>query len=125
MYYLKHEQQCFIRYPISDIYPFVTLPNLGCPNHECLWVKLRPYRLPREISCIIAGVLYNPPLADNNELYGLSTLLSLWTKYYYNTLEQESSSWATLTSLTLNVFAEIHLSNKLLRNQPVEKRLWI
>ncbi|CAB3989052.1 Hypothetical predicted protein [Paramuricea clavata] len=54
---------------VKSSIPFVTLPNLGCPNHECLWVKLRPYRLPREISCIIVCVLYNPPLADNNELY--------------------------------------------------------
>ncbi|CAB3994363.1 zinc transporter ZIP14-like, partial [Paramuricea clavata] len=54
---------------LNSSIPFLTLPNLGCPNHECLWVKLRPYRLPREISCIIACVLYNRPLADNNELY--------------------------------------------------------
>jgi hypothetical protein len=84
---------------VKSSIPFVTLSNFGCPNHECLWVKLRPYRLPREISRITVCVLYNPPLADNNELYEY-IIVSL-TKSYYNTLEQESSSWATLTSLTL------------------------
>ena len=54
---------------IKSCIPFVTLPNLDCPNHECLWIKLRPYRLPREISCILVCVVYHPPHADGNELY--------------------------------------------------------
>ena len=49
--------------------PFVPLPELCCPDHEILWVKLRPYRLPREFSCIVVGLVYHPPQADDNELY--------------------------------------------------------
>ena len=49
--------------------PFVPLPDLCCPDHESLWLKLRPYRLPREYSCIVVGLVYHPPQADNNELY--------------------------------------------------------
>jgi hypothetical protein len=108
---------------VKSSIPFVTLPNLGCPNHECLWVKLRLTDFQEKFH-VLLFVCYTTHLLQIITNY-MSTLLFLWTKYYYNTLEQESSSWATLTSLTLNVFAEIHLSNKLLRNQPVEKRLWI
>ena len=49
--------------------PFVPLPELCRPDHEILWVKLRPYRLPREFSCIVVGLVYHLPQADNNELY--------------------------------------------------------
>ena len=49
--------------------PFVPLPDLCCPDHESLWLKLRPYRLPREYSSIVVGLVYHPPQADNNELY--------------------------------------------------------
>ena len=45
------------------------LPDLCCPDHESLWLKLRPYRLPREYSRIVVGLVYHPPQADNNELY--------------------------------------------------------
>ena len=43
--------------------PFVPLPDLCCPDHESLWLKLRPYRLPREYSCIVVGLVYHPPQA--------------------------------------------------------------
>ena len=35
-----------------------------CEDHESLWLYLRPYRLPRGFSCIIADVIYHPPKAD-------------------------------------------------------------
>ena len=34
-----------------------------CEDHESLWLYLRPNRLPRGFSCIIAGVIYHPPRA--------------------------------------------------------------
>jgi hypothetical protein len=64
---------------VKSSIPFVTLPNLGCPNHECLWVKLRPYRLPREISCIIVCVLYNPPLVHYC-LFGQNIITIPWSR---------------------------------------------
>ena len=37
------------------------LDDLSCCNdHEVLWVKLRPKRLPRGFSSLIAGVVYHP-----------------------------------------------------------------
>ena len=35
-----------------------------CEDHESLWLYLRPNRLPRGFSCIIAGVIYHPPKVD-------------------------------------------------------------
>ena len=35
---------------------------------EVLWVKIFPQRLPRGYSCVVIGVLYHPPSADDNHL---------------------------------------------------------
>ena len=35
-----------------------------CESHEILWLHLRPNRLPRGFSCIIAAVVYHPPGSD-------------------------------------------------------------
>ena len=46
-------------------YKYKLLSNLNCcDDHECLWIHLRPNRLPRGISCIIIAVIYHPPSAD-------------------------------------------------------------
>ena len=42
-----------------------TLPVLYKEDYEVLWCILRPKRLPRGFSNIIAGVLYHPPGANN------------------------------------------------------------
>ena len=34
-------------------------------RHESLWLHLRPTRLPRGFSCIIAAVIYHPPKSDD------------------------------------------------------------
>ncbi len=61
---------------IKSNIPFSTIPNLCTPDVEGLWLRLRPFRLPRELSCIFVGVFYHPPLADNNVLqdYLISTV---------------------------------------------------
>ena len=43
-------------------YKYKLLNNLNCcHDHKCLWIHLRPNRLPREIPCIIIAVIYHPP----------------------------------------------------------------
>ena len=45
--------------------------DLENPLFECLWLWLRPYRLPRDLTGIICCVLYNPPdtpISDQQEL---------------------------------------------------------
>ena len=42
------------------------LKELNCRDeHESLWLHLRPTRLPRGFSCIIAAVIYHPPKSDD------------------------------------------------------------
>ena len=54
--------------------PFTILEDLEDESGslEVLWIKLRPFRLPRGISSIIAGVVYHPPKATN------SMMLDYW-----------------------------------------------
>ena len=46
-------------------YKYKLLNNLNCcDDHECLWIHLRPNRLPRGIPCIVIAVIYHLPSAD-------------------------------------------------------------
>ena len=36
-----------------------------CKQHELLWLRIRPDRLPRSISSIVVGILYYPPGGDD------------------------------------------------------------
>ncbi len=55
---------CYVR---SDV-AYQRLTELENGNQEVLWLKLSPKRLPRKYSCILAGVVYHPPGADNCDL---------------------------------------------------------
>ena len=45
---------------------FKSLSEISCcPEHEILWLHIKPKRLPREFSSIIAAVLYHPPRPGN------------------------------------------------------------
>ena len=39
-----------------------------CQDHEIVWLHLRPTRLPRGFSCLIVGVVYHPPGAEDNSI---------------------------------------------------------
>jgi hypothetical protein len=46
-------------------YKYKRLDDLKCcDDHECLWLYLRPTRLPCGFACIITAVIYHPPGAD-------------------------------------------------------------
>lgn len=54
--------------------PCKVLSQFVSPNNtsECLWLQLRPRRLPRSVSSVLLAVIYHPPHAtsqDNNDLY--------------------------------------------------------
>jgi len=40
------------------------------PDFEVLWAKLRPTRLPRDLSSITSGVIYHPPSAPDSQMQG-------------------------------------------------------
>ena len=65
--------------------PYTILGDLEDENgsFEVLWIKLRPTRLPRGISSIIAGVVYHPPQAINSMMldYLTKCLMDLESKY--------------------------------------------
>ena len=68
---------------IKSNIPFSTLTDLSVPEIECVWLKLRPHRLPRELSCIFVGVIYHPPSADNTFLqdYLIASIDKLLSKF--------------------------------------------
>ena len=49
--------------------------DLENPSHECLWLWLRPHRLPRHLTGLICCVLYNPPDTPANEKKELTAYL--------------------------------------------------
>ena len=44
---------------------FITIDELNDSPFECLWLYLRPNRLPRGFSCLIIGIIYHPPQDDD------------------------------------------------------------
>ena len=45
---------------VSSGIPFKRRSDLESPDHECMWLWLRPPRLPRPLSDIIGGAMYFP-----------------------------------------------------------------
>ena len=70
---------------IKSSIPFTVLedPEDEKCSFEVLWIKMRPTRLPRGISSIIAGVVYHPPKATNSMMldYLTKCLMDLESKY--------------------------------------------
>ncbi|CAH1259201.1 Hypp2194 [Branchiostoma lanceolatum] len=53
---------------VRDSIPSSTISDVTVPqNLECLWVKVRPYRLPRHLSSIALCCLYSPPQSPYGE----------------------------------------------------------
>ena len=46
---------------VSSSVPCKRLKNMEHPDFECLWLNLRPHRLPRSVTSIYFAVVYNPP----------------------------------------------------------------
>ena len=54
-----------LQYIKETHYKYKCLDDLNCcDDHECLWIYLRPTRLPRGLTCVITSVIYHPPGAD-------------------------------------------------------------
>ena len=63
--------------------PYEVLNQYHHPLLEVLWVKTRPHRLPRGLSCIIIGSIYHPPSAHAETMinYLLEQLASIESTY--------------------------------------------
>ena len=53
---------------IKNGIPYKRWNNLEEEGLECIWLTLRPNKMPREFSHVILGVIYHPPQANNREL---------------------------------------------------------
>ena len=71
---------------VKESIPFEILSQYHNDQFEVLWVKARPHKLPRGLSCIIIGSIYHPPSAnDRNMIDFLTEQLSLIESTYYTT----------------------------------------
>ena len=63
--------------------PYEVLDQFHHPALEVLWVKTRPHRLPRGLSCIIVGTVYHPPSAHAETMINflLEQLASMESTY--------------------------------------------
>jgi hypothetical protein len=52
---------------VSSSIPCKRRFDLECPLFECMWVWLRPQRLPRPLAGIMNGVVYHPPDKSTQE----------------------------------------------------------
>ena len=70
---------------IKESIPFEIPSQYHSDQFEVLWVKVRPYRLPRGVLCIIIGTIYHPPSANyRNIIDFLTEQLSLVESAYHN-----------------------------------------
>jgi hypothetical protein len=60
---------------VSNAIPSKRCNNLASEAFECLWLLLRPYRLPRNITGIIPGILYKPPDKSSEEQHNITDYL--------------------------------------------------
>ena len=72
---------------VSNAIPSKRCNNLASEAFECLWLLLRPYRLPRNITGIIPGILYKPPDKSSEEQHNITDyLLEIWAMFAQLTL---------------------------------------
>ena len=70
---------CFIKCEL----PYTRLIELENDQFKVLWVRVRPFKMPRKFSCIIFVCLYHPPDADSNAMrdYLIHSIDSVLRKY--------------------------------------------
>ena len=70
---------------IKESIPFEILSQYHSDQFEVSWVKVRPYRFPRGVSCSIIGTIYHPPSAnDRNMIDFLTEQRSLVESVHHN-----------------------------------------
>ena len=53
---------------VAETAVYDRLHDIEDDEHEVLWIRLKPKKLPRKYSCIIIACIYHPPGADNGSL---------------------------------------------------------
>ncbi len=83
-------------------------PGLENPLYECLWLRLRPYRLPRKISSIVMGVLYSRPDKPAQEQRDL-------VNYLIESLDEARNQLPDCSIVLLGDFNNLNISDLLNR----------
>ncbi|XP_033638568.1 uncharacterized protein LOC117299218 [Asterias rubens] len=53
---------------VRDNIPAMVLTNITVPEElECLWLQVRPYRLPRQVSSVVVCAVYIPPKSEHQQ----------------------------------------------------------
>ena len=74
-----------------------------CENHEILWLYLRPDRLPRGFSCIIAGLVYHRPSGDASSI----------CDHLFNSLTMAESKYPNCGILVTGDFNRLNINHLL------------
>ena len=53
---------------VTETAVYGQLHDIEDNEHDVLWIRLKPKKLPRKYSCIIIACIYHPPGADNGSL---------------------------------------------------------
>ena len=53
---------------VAETLVYEPLHDIEDDEHEVLWIRLKPKKLPRKFSCIIIACIYHLPCADNGSL---------------------------------------------------------
>ena len=53
---------------VTETAVYDQLHDIEDDEHEVLWIRLKPKKLPRKYSCIITACIYHPPGPDNDSL---------------------------------------------------------
>ena len=78
--------------------------DLENPNFECIWLWVRPTRLPRPLSAIAVCVVYNPPGRTAEELVNLE-------EYLTNTIDSIRNRYPDCRIMLLGDFNNFDVSN--------------
>ena len=53
---------------VAETIAYDRLHDIEDAEHEVIWIKMKPKKLPRKYSCIILACIYHPPGADNGSM---------------------------------------------------------
>ena len=96
---LQHGGVCIY---LKDGISYKILEDLRCcDEHEIIWLKLRPTRLPRGFTCLVVAVVYHPPGSDPH------TMLN----HLFNSLSNVESTFLNCGLIVVGDFNRLDVSS--------------
>ena len=85
---------------VKNAIKYELLSALANNDHEVIWLKLKPVRLPRGIPCIVLCNLYHPPKGNDQDLIN----------YLYESLTTNEARFTNCGIIILGDFNKLNLS---------------